>query len=71
MTVSFNDLLTVLAKILLLSAAISIAIKFLPILERIPNSSTVALLFVLTPPILLAILLAGRWRSNGTDSKQA
>ncbi|WP_088890981.1 hypothetical protein [Leptolyngbya ohadii] len=59
---SLNDSLSVLLKILLLSAAISIAIKYLPILEKIPVSSPLALILVLTPSVLMAGLLA--WRSG-------
>lgn len=62
MNSSLNDSLSVLLKILLLSAAISIAIKFLPILERIPVSSTLALILVLAPSMLMAGLLF--WRSH-------
>ncbi|MBD1850842.1 hypothetical protein [Leptolyngbya sp. FACHB-711] len=59
---SLNDSLSVLLKIGLLSAAISIAIKFLPFLEKIPETSSLALALVLSPSILMAGLLA--WRSK-------
>lgn len=65
MNASLNDSIAVLLKILLLSAAISIGIKFLPFLERIPVSSSLALFLVLMPSLLIAALLL--WRSRRVE----
>lgn len=49
-------------KLFLLSGLISVAIKYLLPLLNIPATATVALVLVLTPPAILAALLA--WRAQ-------
>lgn len=51
-----------LIKILVLSAMISVAIKYLGPLLPLPATSSVALALVLSPTVILSLALA--WRSN-------
>ncbi len=52
------DSLTVIGKVFLLSAAIAVGIKSLGPRLAIPETSSVALLFVLLPPVLVGLALA-------------
>ncbi len=56
----------VLLKILLLSALISLFIRYVAPMLNIPATSTVALGLVLTPPIVMAGLLG--WRDRQAKS---
>ncbi|HEY9698489.1 MAG TPA: hypothetical protein V6D10_14595 [Trichocoleus sp.] len=59
-----TDKLITILKIFLLSAAISFAIKYLAPSLNVPVSSVIALVAVLSPTIIMAIVLA--WRSKQT-----
>lgn len=50
-----------ISKVFLLSVGITLGIKFIPPLERIPATSAIALSLVFTPTLILGLLLG--WRS--------
>lgn len=57
-----NSKAGVLIKVLLLSIAISLAIKYLGPMLELPTSSAIALAMVLIPPLMMGGLLL--WRSQ-------
>lgn len=55
-------------KLLVLSAVLAVAIKYLVPFLQIPATSQIALILVLTPTVLLAAILA--WRQWQFDKQQ-
>ncbi|WP_227350878.1 hypothetical protein [Planktothrix agardhii] len=61
---SMDNKITFLLKVLLLSLGLSVLIKFVGPLLAIPTSSTIALIAVCLPSVILALLFSWRLRQH-------
>ncbi|BBD56377.1 hypothetical protein NO976_02445 [Planktothrix agardhii] len=61
---SMDNKITFLLKVLLLSLGLSVLIKFVGPLLTIPTSSTIALIAVCLPSVILALLFSWRLRQH-------